>query len=127
MNKKCCVSNKKGFTLVEVLAVMVIMSVMVSVGAKKLDLLSHNASDRVLEQGIRELNTRETLVWTQIKLSDSGGIIDADVFDALDKDLGHEFKWTVGPDITGGILSFRSQSIQLTRIASSSSSAGRWN
>ena len=106
---------------------MVIMSVMVSVGVKKIDLLSHSASYRVLEQGIRELNTRETLVWTQIKLSDNQGIIDADVFDALDKDLGDEIKWTVGPDITGGTLSFRSQSIQLTRIASSNLSVGRWN
>jgi len=106
---------------------MVIMSVMVSVGVKKLDVMSQNASDRVLEQGLRELNTRETLVWTQIKLSDSGEIIDADVFAALDTDLGHEFKWTAGPDVTGGTLSFRSQSIQLTRVASTSSSMGRWN
>ena len=127
MNEKCYVSNKKGFTLVEVVAVMVIMSVLASVGAKKLDLLSHNASDRVLEQGLKELNTRETLVWTNIKLSDSGGIIDADVFAALNTDLGPEFNWTVGPDITGGTLSFRSQSIQVTRIASSSLSMGRWN
>ena len=127
MNKKSYVLNKKGFTLVEVVAVMVIMSVMVSVGVKKLDVLSHNASDRVIEQGLRELNTRETLVWTQIKLSDTGGILDADVFAAMDTDLGPEFKWTVGPDITGGTLNFRSQSIQLTRIASSNLSVGRWN
>ena len=113
--------------MIEVIAVMVIMSVLASVGVKKLDLLSHTASDRVLEQGLRELNTRETLVWTKIKLSDSEQvIIDADVFDALDTDLGPEFKWPVGPDITGGTLSFRSKSIALTRIESSNSSVGKW-
>ena len=36
-NKKNHISNKKGFTLIEVAAVMVIMSVMVSVGIKKVD------------------------------------------------------------------------------------------
>ena len=113
--------------MVEVVAVMVIMSAMVSLGVKKLDFLSHNASNRALEQGLRELNTRETLVWTKIKLSDSGTINDTDVFAELDTDLGHEFKWTVGPDITGGTLSFRSNFIQLTRIASSNLSVGRWN
>ena len=127
MNKKFCVSNKKGFTLVEVLAVMVIMSVMVSVGAKKIDLLSHNASDRVLEQGIRELNTRETLVWTKIKLSAGGGIIDADVFAALDTDLGHEFKWTVGPDITGGYPEFQVDIYSSHQSRFIKFINGRWN
>jgi prepilin-type N-terminal cleavage/methylation domain-containing protein len=126
MNKKFSISNKKGFTLIEVTAVMVIMSVMASLGIKKLDLLSHTATYRVLEQGLRELNTRETLEWTRIKLSDSGQINDTEVFEEVDTYLGPEFKWPVGPDITGGTLSFRSKSIALTRIESSNSSVGKW-
>jgi prepilin-type N-terminal cleavage/methylation domain-containing protein len=127
MNKKFYISNKKGFTLIEVAAVMVIMSVMVSLGVKKLDLLSHTAVDRALEVGIRELNTRETLVWSQIKLSDSGWINDANIFAELDTNLGPEFKWTEAPTINGGTLRFRSRSIPLSRIHSSSSSVGWWN
>jgi len=127
MHKNFHISNKRGFTLVEVVAVMVIMSVMVSLGAKKLDLLSHTAAAQVLEQGLRELNTRETLTWTKIKLSDSGWINDTNVFAELDTNLGLEFKWTVEPNITGGTLSFRSKSISLTRMASSSLSVGRWH
>ena len=126
MNKKFPISNKKGFTLVEVVAVMVIMSVMASLGIKKLDLLSHTATDRVLEQGLRELNTRETLEWTKIKLSDSGWINDTEVFAELDTNLGHEFKWTAEPNIYSGTLRFRSKSIPLTRMASSSLSVARW-
>jgi prepilin-type N-terminal cleavage/methylation domain-containing protein len=121
------ISNKKGFTLIEVAAVMVIMSVMVSVGIKKVDVLSHNAVVRVLESGLKELNTRETLVWAEIKLSDSGWINDTNVFSELDTNLGNEFKWTVEPNITGGILGLRSKSIVLTRIASTSSTVGMWN
>ena len=121
------ISNKNGFTLIEVVAVMVIMSVLVSVGIKKTDVLSHNAADRVLESAVRELNTRETLVWTEIKLSEIGWIDDTNVFSELDTNLGHEFKWTGGPNLFGGILGFRSNSIALTRVASTSTSVGRWN
>ena len=113
--------------MVEVVAVMVIMSVMVSVGVKKLDLVSLAAADRVLERGIKELNTRETLVWTQLKLSDSGGFDDSEVFTEMNTDLGPEFQWTERPNITGGTLRFRSQSIALIRTESSSSSVGSWN
>jgi prepilin-type N-terminal cleavage/methylation domain-containing protein len=38
------VTNRKGFTLIELMAVMVIMGVMVSVAIKKFDLLSDTAS-----------------------------------------------------------------------------------
>ena len=127
MNKKFSTSNKKGFTLVELVAVMVIMSVMASLGIKKLDLLSHTAADRVLAQGLRELNTRETLTWTKIKLSDSGWENDAKVFADLDTKLGHEFLWAVEPNITGGTLRFRSKSIPLSRMPSTSLSVGKWN
>ena len=112
--------------MVEVVAVMVIMSVMVSLGVKKLDILSHTAAERVLAQGLRELNTKETLAWTKIKLFDSGWINDTEVFAELDTNLGHEFKWTAEPNIYGGTLRFRSKSIPLTRMASSSLSVARW-
>ncbi len=126
-NIKLNISNKNGFTLIEVVSAIVIMGVMFSVGIKKLDILSYTAADRVLESGLRELNTRETLVWTKIKLTDSGWTSDANVFAELDTNLGHEFNWTAEPNITGGTLRFQSKSIALTRIASSNSSVGRWN
>ena len=119
--------NKKGFTLIEVVAVMVIMSVMASLSIKKLDLVSHTATDRVIENGLRELNTRETLVWAKIKLSDGGWVNDADLFSELDTNLGHEFQWTAKPTATGGTLQFRSKSIALTRSASSNVSVGSWH
>lgn len=120
-------SNKNGFTLIEVMSVIVIMSVMLSVGIKKLDLLSSTAADRVLEDVIRELNTRETLVWSKIKLSDSGWTDDADVFAQIDTDLGSEFSWSAKPNVTGGTLQFKSRSMALTRSASTSASVGRWD
>lgn len=124
---KIKIFNKNGFTLIEVMSVIVIMSVMLSVGIKKLDLLSNTAADRVLQDLIRELNTRETLVWSKIKLSDSGWTNDADVFAQIDTDLGSEFLWSAKPNVAGGTLQFKARSMALTRTASTSASVGRWD
>jgi prepilin-type N-terminal cleavage/methylation domain-containing protein len=126
MLKRLHKSNQKGFTLIELLSVMIIMGVMASVGAKKFELLSDTASDRVIDEGLKELNIREALTWTNIKLSSDGWINDADVFTQLDTNLGADFVWATGPNASGGDLHLRSQSIILNRIASTSSSAGRW-
>ena len=106
---------------------MVIMGVMASVSFKKLDFMYHTATDRVLESGLRELNTRETMVWSKIKLSGDGWINDTIVFSELDTNLGHDFNWIVEPNTSGGTLEFRSKSITLTRTASSNVSVGRWH
>ena len=118
--------NQKGFTLIELLSVMVIMSVMVSVGIKKFDFLSDNASITVLQSGIRELKTRETVAWTKIKLSDTGYTNDAEVYGEVDKNIGPGYSWNPGPDISGGRLHFKSQSIDLNRFASTRTSPGSW-
>jgi prepilin-type N-terminal cleavage/methylation domain-containing protein len=118
--------NQKGFTLIELLSVMVIMSVMVSVGIKKFDFLSDNASITVLQSGIRELKTRETVAWTKMKLSDIGYTNDAEVYNAVDKNIGPGYSWNPGPDISGGRLHFKSQSIDLNRFASTRTSPGSW-
>ena len=119
--------NVRGFTMIEIVAVIVIMGVMASLGLKKLDPVSHTATDHFVKSGLRELNTRETLVWTQKKLSNSGWVNDLELFSKLDTDLGQHFKWTAAPNASGGILQFRSKSISLTRTASSNTSAGNWH
>ena len=119
-------ANQNGFTLIELLSVMVIMSVMVSVGIKKFDFLSDNASITVLQSGIRELKTRETVAWTKIKLSDTGYTNDAEVYNEVDKNIGPGYSWNPGPDISGGRLHFKSQSIDLNRFASTGTSPGFW-
>ena len=119
--------NQKGFTLIELLSVLVIMSVMVSVAIKKFDLLSDTAGTNALRAGIRELNTREALVWAKIKLSDTGWSNDVDVFNQVNKNIGPGFSWNPIPDISsGGTLHYQSTSIALLRTGSTRNSAGFW-
>jgi len=121
------IANRKGFTLIELMSVLVIMSVMFSVTIKKFDLLSDSASITAIKEGVRELNTQETLVWTQMKLSDTDWTSDSDVFDAVDKNLGHGYRWNPGPNISGGTLHFKTQSIVLVRNESKRNTVGSWN
>ena len=118
--------NNMGFTLIEILSVMVIMGVIASVGVKKFDILSDTATINALQWGIRELRTRETVAWTKIKLSSTGYTNDAEVNDAVDKNIGQGYSWNPGPDISGGCLHFNSLSIDLDRVASTLNSPGTW-
>jgi MSHA pilin protein MshA len=126
MDKIIPVSDQKGFTLIELISVMVILGVLASTVTKKFDLLSDTASQRAILAGEGELNVREALVWSNMKLSSTGWTNDADVFAQIDTNLGSDYGWADGPDASGGTLSFRSNSIVLSRTASTASSMGKW-
>ena len=120
-------ANQKGFTLIEMMAMLVILGILVSVSIKKFGVIADTAAISGLQVGISELNARETIVWTNHLFTTSGTIDDALVWDDIDPDLGPGYDWTVGPNIGGGQLSYSGQSAVLTRTASTSSRAGRWN
>ncbi len=120
-------SDQRGFTLIELISVMVIIGVIVTVAIKKYNILSDTAAQSALWEGVKELNARETLTWAKIKLSDTGWISDADLFAQMDTDLGSDYVWAAGPTVAGCTLSFRSESFVLTRTASTTSSMGRWH
>ena len=126
MKKRRSFRNQKGFTLIELLSVMIIMGVMSSVAVKKVDFITDTASTRALATTVKELNVRESLVWSNMKISNDGYTTDADVFAALDKNLGAKLRWNPGPTIDGGTLHCESQSIVLNRTHSTVSAAGKW-
>ena len=118
--------NQKGFTLIELISVMIIVGVMSSVAVKKVDLITGTACRSVLTTAVKEINIRESLVWSNTKISSEGYTTDGDIFVALDKNLGAKLKWNPGPAIDGGTLHCESQSIVLNRIHSTNSTAGKW-
>ena len=48
MKRKFPITDEKGFTLIEVISVIVIIGIMASVGAQKADLLSTAADERAV-------------------------------------------------------------------------------
>jgi len=118
--------NQHGFTLLEIIAVLVILSVIASIAINRFDFLSETASSKVLEAGIKELNIRETVVWAKVKLSDDGWNDDETLFARIDTNLGAYYTWNPKPDEKGGTLFFSNKFALLTRTASTKKSAGIW-
>ena len=126
MHNKVFKLPQKGFTLLEVMSVLVIMGVIFSVAIKKFELISDSASNTAIKTGVRELNTQESLVWIKMKLSNIGWTSDVNVYNAVEKNLGQEYSWNPGPAITGGTLYYDSQSVVLVRNPSTRQTVGSW-
>ena len=62
MKKRHLLQNQKGFTLIELISVMIITGVMSSIAVKKVDFITDTASTRALAIAVKELNVRESLV-----------------------------------------------------------------
>ena len=120
-------SNSKGFTLIELIAVMAILGIVTALTVKKVVAISFTAEQNTLIQGLAELNAREKLTWTKIKLGDHGYQNDEAVWNAMDFKLGERYSWNTPPDINGGTLHFGSRSVILKRCASKKEDAGRWS
>ena len=134
MKLKTFLKNRQGFTLIEIMAVLVIMGVMASVAVSKINNISGAADMRALETGISELNGREMLYWTNAKFAPggwSGNGGDAFVWTTMmvmNTDLGSEYSWLPNPpNIGGATLSFGSRSIPLNRAVSTTRAAARWS
>jgi len=118
--------NQKGFTLLEVLAVVVILGVLVSTAIHRYQRLSDVAEKQSLAVGIRELNIRESLTWAQLKFSMAGWPGDDGVYKSVEKDLGQHYFWDQSPAPKGGLLRFKSNSATLSRIPSTIGAPAVW-
>ena len=118
--------DKKGFTLVELIAVMAILAILASLSVPLFIDLSASAIQKALRAAVEELNSRERMVWLNIKNSQSRWINDVTLFYQVDTDLGVSYHWSPKAKIDGGKLHFKEQMIKLKRIPSTAISAGRW-
>jgi prepilin-type N-terminal cleavage/methylation domain-containing protein len=117
--------NSKGFTLIEIIAVLVILSVLGAVTVPRVIALDIFATQKSFDWVISELNGRECITWSKIKTSDSNWLGDEQLFAEMDTDLGAEYTWSLRTD-GGGTLHFKGQQAVLERTPSSFSNSATW-
>lgn len=119
--------NQAGFTLIEIIAVLIILSVLSAIVVPRFIALDDNARIRALDCGVAELNGRESLTWANVKLSGSGWLNDANqVWPRIVTHLGTDYGWDSGPTPAGGTLRFAERSSPLNRNASTFLEPGVW-
>jgi prepilin-type N-terminal cleavage/methylation domain-containing protein len=117
--------NCDGFTLIEIIVVLVILSILASVVAQRIVALDSSAINKTFDCAVSELNGRECLTWARVKISPSGWISDAQVFAGYDSNLGPEFQWSSKAS-DGGTIRFKGQEFKLERSPSTSLASGNW-
>jgi prepilin-type N-terminal cleavage/methylation domain-containing protein len=127
--------KKNGFTLIEVIAVLVLLGILAAIAVPKYLDMATNAKDRALDAGIAELNGREALAWGQQMLATGGWTtssvtaIQAAVGTNLNQGSGTDYVLT-SVTTTGGSMKFQlypTAGLALTRTVSSATAPASWS
>jgi len=105
--------NNKGFTLVEIIAVLLILGVLTVAIVPKLIKVDRSAEIHGIKVGVQEINDREKLTWSNKKIGNdsySDEELDEIIKLEVNRDISYKYSWS------GDTLTFCGISISLERI-----------
>jgi prepilin-type N-terminal cleavage/methylation domain-containing protein len=129
--------NRQGFTLIELIAVLLLIGILGALAVPRFIELDATANLRGVDAAVSELNGRESLIWSDIKATKDYDPVtgDDEIWTRMKNhpslpypDLGDAYRWTTLPGQSGGGLSFReSPEVTLNRTPSKMSAPARWS
>jgi prepilin-type N-terminal cleavage/methylation domain-containing protein len=120
-------NNQKGFTLIEMIAVMLVIGILSAIAMPRFVDLESNAKQKTIDTFKSEINGRESLTWANHKISGSGFVSDVKIFADLNFDPGPHYRWNPGdPKRSGGTLKFKGQFFTFSRTASTDLKPAVW-
>ena len=115
--------NQKGFTMIELIAVLIITSMLAIYVIPRMMNLDAKAEIVALNSGVETLNKLEKFAWSEYKLSSeryADPQTDILISSGVNLDIGDRYKWN------GNKLTFGTSSVTLERVPATNASPGMW-
>ena len=121
------INKEAGFTLVEIMCTLVIISVFFAVTFSKVLQADEGAKQIGINHGISEMNVRETVTWVVVKIN-TDVVDDNLIWPQIDKNLGSEYSWDSGPNQSNNsTLRFKETAVSVSRFVSTNTQPGKWS